>query len=203
MTHSDLQKQMNDTVFLWGKKKLTELFAVGFILCATSLQILRKAIGYLFPSNSSDHKLELMNFLKSDLEYLFLIGISIWWVISVGMFKWAQMFFTRLPIYFRRKINHISVLFQFLPKHLHIQFFIVRASWLPFCLSFMLHEMDIHAPYSKVTSNDFNFQNEYSTIYNLTQTILMKKLRMLSWSWWLLNNRVILISTDKEQSSAH
>lgn len=39
----------------------------------------------------------------------------------------------------------------------------------------MLHIMDIHAPYSKVTSNDFNFQNYYSIIYNLTLMILMKK----------------------------
>lgn len=42
-------------------------------------------------------------------------------------------------------------------------------------LSLMLHIMDIHAPYSKVTSNDFNFRNYYPIIYNLIITILMKK----------------------------
>lgn len=39
----------------------------------------------------------------------------------------------------------------------------------------MLHIVDISAPYSKVTSNDFNFQNYYSIIFNLTLTILLKK----------------------------
>ena len=116
-------------------------------------------MGYLFQrSQTGTVEFFQSNFWIKLLEFVlnrnFQVMNNLCWCLQISL-----VVSTILSKYFKRRMNQISVLFQFLPKHIHIQYllssFMITFSILLFHAAHNWH----HAPYSKVTFNDFHFQN--------------------------------------------
>lgn len=134
--------------------KTDKIICCRFYSLGTSMQIFKEALekmGYLFQWSQTG-TVELLELSEFVLNRNFRMMNNLCWY-----FQMSSDVSTILPKYFKRKMNQIWVLFQFLQKHIHIQFLLFELPFLSFC--FTLHIIDICVPCSKVTSSDFHFQN--------------------------------------------